>query len=62
MLKFHMKEPHFSALCVRCKKTRVETYKPFCSERCSKLDLYSWLNEDYRLPTEERGNQVDEEQ
>jgi endogenous inhibitor of DNA gyrase (YacG/DUF329 family) len=22
---------------------------PFCSWRCKKLDLYSWLNEEYRI-------------
>jgi len=22
---------------------------PFCSSRCKKLDLYSWLNEEYRI-------------
>ena len=25
---------------------------PFCSERCSQVDLGRWLNEDYRIPAE----------
>lgn len=27
---------------------------PFCSERCRLIDLGRWLNEDYRVPTDER--------
>ena len=26
---------------------------PFCSERCHLVDLGRWLNEDYRVPSEE---------
>ena len=25
-------------------------YRPFCSERCRKIDLGAWASEDYRVP------------
>ena len=27
---------------------------PFCSERCRLIDLGRWLDEDYKIPTDER--------
>jgi len=27
--------------------------RPFCSRRCRLIDLGRWLNEDYRIPSEE---------
>jgi endogenous inhibitor of DNA gyrase (YacG/DUF329 family) len=27
---------------------------PFCSERCRLVDLGRWLDEDYKIPTDER--------
>ena len=41
--------------CPTCKKpSKKEGNKlfPFCSERCSMVDLGRWLNEDYRIPAE----------
>ena len=35
-----------------CGPVAVAT-RPFCSKRCSELDLGCWLREDYRLPAEE---------
>ena len=29
-------------------------YRPFCSERCRKIDLGAWANEEYRVPVEEQ--------
>jgi uncharacterized protein len=26
-------------------------FRPFCSERCKKIDLGAWASEDYRVPT-----------
>ncbi|HEX5805977.1 MAG TPA: DNA gyrase inhibitor YacG [Macromonas sp.] len=26
-------------------------YRPFCSERCRKIDLGAWANEEFRVPT-----------
>lgn len=47
--------------CVRCGKPVVARYRPFCSERCSDLDLAGWLTGKYRIPTEEQpdGTAVD---
>ncbi|MFN6960789.1 MAG: DNA gyrase inhibitor YacG [Rhodocyclaceae bacterium] len=25
-------------------------YRPFCSERCKKIDLGAWANDEYRIP------------
>lgn len=25
-------------------------YRPFCSERCKRIDLGAWANEEYRVP------------
>lgn len=27
-------------------------YRPFCSERCKKMDLGAWANEDFRMSAE----------
>lgn len=27
-------------------------YRPFCSERCKKIDLGAWASERFRVPTE----------
>lgn len=39
--------------CPICKKTTVQSYRPFCSKRCADIDLGKWLNEDYSLETQE---------
>jgi len=39
--------------CPVCGKLRAQDYRPFCSKRCADLDLGKWLNEDYRIPSEE---------
>ena len=42
--------------CAYCKKKPViEGLKPFCSKRCSDLDLGQWLTGGYAIPTEEAG-------
>lgn len=43
-----------SALCLICKKLEaVDAFKPFCSKRCSDIDLGRWLKGGYAIPTEE---------
>jgi uncharacterized protein len=42
-----------TAKCPICRKASVKQYRPFCSKRCSDLDLGSWLNGNYRLLSEE---------
>ena len=39
--------------CPICDKPSDVSYQPFCSKRCADIDLGRWLNEDYRLPTQE---------
>lgn len=39
--------------CVRCKQAVVPRFRPFCSQRCSDLDLAGWLTSQYRIPTDE---------
>ncbi len=38
--------------CPICKKPvswKDNPYRPFCSEKCKMADLYSWLNEEYKI-------------
>ena len=39
--------------CPICGKPARRAYQPFCSGRCADVDLGRWLNEDYRIPTNE---------
>ncbi len=39
--------------CPMCGKSATMEMRPFCSKRCSDLDLAKWLDGDYRLPTDE---------
>ncbi len=39
--------------CPTCAKTSAAAYFPFCSKRCSDLDLGRWLDGGYRIPTNE---------
>ncbi|OHC73278.1 MAG: DNA gyrase inhibitor YacG [Rhodospirillales bacterium RIFCSPLOWO2_12_FULL_58_28] len=39
--------------CPLCGKPAQAPYRPFCSKRCMNLDLGKWLNEDYRIATED---------
>jgi len=47
--------------CPTCKKEVVfspeNRYRPFCSERCSTLDLGAWADEKYRVPVESQSEQ-----
>lgn len=42
-----------AAKCVRCKQAVVPRFRPFCSPRCSDLDLAGWLTSQYRIRTDE---------
>lgn len=39
--------------CPICKKPAIEHHKPFCSKRCSHVDLHRWFNGAYKIETEE---------
>ena len=36
-------------ICPTCKKPSIEPYIPFCSKRCSQIDLNRWLGEKYQI-------------
>ncbi len=36
--------------CPLCRKPSSPQHKPFCSERCQKLDLHQWLSGGYAVP------------
>ena len=38
---------------------QIRTF-PFCGERCRMVDLGRWLNEEYRIPSEETFDAPDE--
>jgi endogenous inhibitor of DNA gyrase (YacG/DUF329 family) len=41
-------------ICNKAVKPRAKNPSfPFCTQRCKTIDLGKWLNEEYRVPTEE---------
>ncbi|WP_018714086.1 DNA gyrase inhibitor YacG [Brachymonas chironomi] len=49
--------PAFSERIVRCPQCGGDSvyapsnpWRPFCSERCRKIDLGAWANEEYQMP------------
>ncbi len=40
--------------CPICGRPRDPKYDPFCSRRCSDVDLYRWLKGGYVIPGAER--------
>ena len=36
--------------CPICGKPAIQKFRPFCSDRCSLVDLGRWLGEGYRVP------------
>lgn len=38
--------------CPLCGKTVDPAHRPFCSERCTRLDQHQWLSGSYALPGE----------
>lgn len=45
--------PFMGRKCPLCSKPASKDHRPFCSKRCADLDLGQWLNEGYRVPTDE---------
>ena len=43
------------AACPVCGKPVEPAHRPFCSDRCRKVDLNRWLSEAYRIPAAEAG-------
>lgn len=44
------------ARCPTCQSPTSPKYRPFCSKRCADLDLGAWLNEGYRIESEEESD------
>ncbi len=42
------------AACPVCGKPVAPEHRPFCSDRCRKVDLNRWLSEAYRIPASDR--------
>lgn len=45
--------------CPVCKKPVSGEYQPFCSKRCSDIDLGRWFGGSYAIPTSERPEEND---
>ena len=43
--------------CPICKKEADTNYSPFCSKRCSQVDLHRWLGEKYQIDLHEDNEQ-----
>ena len=45
--------PSYTVTCPQCGGDSLyapsNPWRPFCSERCKKIDLGAWANEDYRM-------------
>ncbi len=48
--------------CPICGKLSVEQFRPFCSRRCSDVDLNRWLSGVYAVPVEENDERVDDDE
>lgn len=48
----HIKGPMMrpSKTCPICRRPSEARWRPFCSRRCSEVDLFRWLNGSYRVP------------
>ncbi|MCA1243520.1 DNA gyrase inhibitor YacG [Stappia stellulata] len=45
--------PRRARPCPECSKLSVEPFYPFCSKRCSDVDLNRWLSGSYSVPVVE---------
>ncbi len=48
-----LRKPKKAAACPICGRAPVLDFRPFCSRRCSDVDLNRWLGEVYRVPAED---------
>ena len=48
-----------SIRCPICSKKPIYPHSPFCSRRCSQLDLGRWLNDGYVIPAIEPNEEAD---
>jgi endogenous inhibitor of DNA gyrase (YacG/DUF329 family) len=40
--------------CGKAVRWEGNPFRPFCSERCRMIDLGAWVDEEYRIPAEEK--------
>jgi len=45
--------------CPICGKPPVERYRPFCSKRCTEVDLHRWFTGAYAIPVAEEDASAD---
>ncbi len=59
-----MKE--IAVLCPTCQQKSslapTNAYRPFCSDRCKLIDLGAWAKEEYKIPVENSGPQLWDDQ
>jgi endogenous inhibitor of DNA gyrase (YacG/DUF329 family) len=48
--------------CPICKKPSTQKHHPFCSGRCTQVDLNRWLGGQYAIPVEEDEQQLPEDE
>jgi uncharacterized protein len=48
--------------CPICKRPSVQAFHPFCSKRCSDIDLNRWLSGSYVIPAAEEEEDDEKEQ
>lgn len=46
----HGKPAHKVVRCPICSKPATDAFKPFCSKRCSDIDLGKWFSNAYAIP------------
>jgi uncharacterized protein len=46
-------ESHPTARCPICRKPVAAAFRPFCSKRCTDVDLNRWLSGVYAVPVKE---------
>ncbi|MDP3532638.1 MAG: DNA gyrase inhibitor YacG [Alphaproteobacteria bacterium] len=54
-------EKKLTSKCPLCKKPTDIKYRPFCSDRCKKVDLHRWIQGVYKVETDEEVDSVKSE-
>jgi endogenous inhibitor of DNA gyrase (YacG/DUF329 family) len=45
-----------------CGGASSDDFYPFCSDRCRLIDLGKWLDETYKIPTDEKAGESEKEE
>jgi uncharacterized protein len=56
-----MKAANSNIKCPTCHGAATVNYHPFCSKRCSAIDLGRWFNESYVIPGETTSQEAADE-